>query len=92
MKRKTKLFICLMLLAFLFSACKHGEKDNILKNKECILGGAHADTYAMGAKPVNANHSNCEALKVGASLYRIFYCDDCWNEQEIDSDFFNKTQ
>jgi len=74
-----KSFLVIVLIVGLLNLFCGCEKENDpYENKLCIQCGDKATHYASGTKPVDgsANEDNCE--KVNASIYRIFYCDACW--------------
>lgn len=69
--------VCLVLL--FVCACNAGESDPC-KDKVCIQCGSQASHYASGVMAFGgkANSSNSELIS--GSIYRIFYCNDCWNK------------
>lgn len=72
------LLVTLLVITLLNLLCGCEKESDPCENKVCIECADKATHYASGVKPVNgmANEDNCE--KINASIYRIFYCDACW--------------
>lgn len=71
-----KFFTCCCIIVNLLMFCGACKKEDPYANKMCVKCGSQAAHCVSGMKPVNANENNCE--QITGSIYRIFYCDYCW--------------
>ena len=93
-KRIKILLTSLLTIVMIFSCfgCSNSKKNqkDPYEGRQCIECGDEAEHSVRGALPFGAkiNDSNCD--KLGSGLYRIYYCDACWDKMpKADGDFLN---
>ena len=82
MLKKAKIILCLCLITvsiFTLFGCKD-DQENPYNEKECVECGDTAKYYTTSpTKPLTENEK-CYKKLDSHSIYKIFYCEKCWNE------------